>query len=80
MVLIEKAFDKLDRNGEGSVTIDDIKMVYNISEHPELQSIEWKGATGLEAMLNTFSVGKSDSKVGLLKYQVAVIYSIKGEK
>lgn len=34
MNLVERAFKKLDRNGNGIVEIEDIVGVYNASKHP----------------------------------------------
>ena len=30
------AYDKLDKNGDGTVTLDDIKMAYDVSYHPDV--------------------------------------------
>ena len=30
------AYDKLDKNGDGTVTLDDIKIAYDVSYHPDV--------------------------------------------
>lgn len=32
--LVEKAFEKLDRNGNGIIEVEDIMGVYNAKKHP----------------------------------------------
>lgn len=36
--LIQKAYQKLDINGDGRVTLDDIARIYDASHHPDVQS------------------------------------------
>ena len=38
LVLVKKAFAKLDKDGSGVVDIDDIRDVYNTSRHPDVIS------------------------------------------
>ena len=64
MALIMRAFDKLDRDGDGVITLDDMKTVYPRHE-PIGQSAEWKDATGIHSILKIFSGGKPDSAVCL---------------
>ena len=33
---IRKAYDKLDINGDGKVTLDDIAQIYDVSQHPDV--------------------------------------------
>ena len=33
---VHMAYDKLDKNGDGTVTLDDIKMAYDVSYHPDV--------------------------------------------
>ena len=35
---IKKAYAKLDVNGDGQVTLDDIAKLYDVSKHPEIVS------------------------------------------
>ena len=34
--LIKKAYQKLDVNGDGSVKLDDIALLYDVSKHPDV--------------------------------------------
>jgi len=36
--LIKKAYQKLDVNGDGRVTLDDIAKLYDVSKHPDVIS------------------------------------------
>ena len=38
LVLVKKAFQKLDKDGSGIVDIEDIRDVYNASKHPDVLS------------------------------------------
>ena len=65
MALIMRAFEKLDRNGDGVITLDDMKTIYITRHEPLGQSAEWKDATGIHSILKIFSGGKPDSMVCL---------------
>ena len=39
--LVDKAFQKLDRTGDGYVTIHDLKGAYNVTHHPKFKSGDW---------------------------------------
>ena len=36
--LVEKAFAKMDKTGDGVVTVEDLKHVYNVKYHPDFQN------------------------------------------
>jgi hypothetical protein len=36
--LVDRCFDKLDRNGDGVLRINDIKGVYSAKNHPDVRS------------------------------------------
>ena len=36
--LIDKAYAKMDVTGDGIVTLDDLKKVYNVKQHPAYQN------------------------------------------
>jgi len=38
LALVKKAFAKLDRDGSGIVTVDDVRDIYNASKHPDVMS------------------------------------------
>jgi len=39
--LVLKAFNKLDKTGDGVITVDDLKGVYDVTKHPKYVSGEW---------------------------------------
>ena len=36
--MVEKAYAKMDKNGDGTVTVEDLKGVYNVSRNPNYLS------------------------------------------
>lgn len=36
--VVRRAYNKLDANGDGTVKLDDIAMVYDASKHPEVHA------------------------------------------
>jgi Ca2+-binding EF-hand superfamily protein len=34
--LIDRAYKKLDKNGDGTVTLEDVAKIYDASEHPDV--------------------------------------------
>ena len=69
LALVVQAFKKLDVTGDGVVTIEDIKMIYNTEDldDPHLKKIEWKGAPGLNSLVKYFTRSVGNNKVYLLK-------------
>lgn len=63
--IIDKAFGKMDRNGDGAITVEDLKSVYSVTEHPKYQSGEMTKNEILTAFLNNFEGGRgnNDGKV-----------------
>lgn len=51
---VHKAFQKLDVDKSGTITIDDLKGVYDVSAHPKVISGEWSDDQALEAFLANF--------------------------
>lgn len=52
--LVDRVYDKLDRNHDGTVTIDDIKDVYNASKHPDVMTKRKTENEILAEFLDTF--------------------------
>ncbi|KAI8509955.1 PREDICTED: calcyphosin-like protein [Branchiostoma belcheri] len=52
--LIALAFRKLDKTGDGVVTVEDLKGVYNASQHPKFRSGEWTEERVFQEFLKTF--------------------------
>lgn len=62
--IIEKAFEKLDKSGDGVVTIDDLKGSYDVRSHPEYQNGSKTETQLLNEFLRKFEEGGSiDGKV-----------------
>lgn len=36
--VVSQAFDKLDRTGDGKVTVEDLRGVYSAANHPDVRS------------------------------------------
>ncbi len=62
--LITKAFNKLDKNKDGKITIDDLKGVYDVKRHPKYLNGEWSEDQILRKFLETFDTkGNEDGVV-----------------
>lgn len=62
--VIEDAFKKMDRSGDGIITIDDLKHVYNVKANSRYISGEETEETILKKFLNNFEQqGAADGKV-----------------
>jgi len=62
--LIKKAFDKMDKSGDGVVTAPDLKGVYNVSLHPKYQNGEWTEDQVFKHFLQSFEFpNDADGKV-----------------
>ena len=68
--LVKKAFDKLDRNKNGIVELDDIKGVYNAKFHPDVKLGKKTEEEVLSDFLDTFELhysllhpGSRDKKI-----------------
>ena len=42
--LIDQAFKKMDKTGDGKITEADMKGVYDVRHHPKYKSGEWTAA------------------------------------
>jgi hypothetical protein len=55
--LVHMAFDVIDKDGSGIITVDDIRDVYNVSGHPEVIAGTKKPEQVLLELLDNFDVG-----------------------
>lgn len=62
--LVDMAFDKLDKTDDGVVTLEDLKGVYSVNNHPKFQSGEMTEEDILNTVLKKFENNTSvDGKV-----------------
>lgn len=62
--LVEAAFKKLDKTGDGVVTVEDMNGVYNCDKHPQFISGDKSRDDVFKQFLNNFEVnGHVDGKV-----------------
>lgn len=54
--LVKKAFDKLDKNRNGIVEVDDLKGVYNAKFHPDVKLGKKTEEEVLAEFLDTFEM------------------------
>ncbi len=66
--LVKRAYQKLEKNGDGKVTIDDIKMIYNARKHPKVISGERTQDEVLKEYLNNFDVNR-DGELTLEEFE-----------
>uniref|UniRef100_UPI00109F00FD calcyphosin-like protein n=1 Tax=Podarcis muralis TaxID=64176 RepID=UPI00109F00FD len=52
--VIMQAFRKLDKTGDGIVTIEDLRGVYNAKHHPKYQNGEWSEEQVFRLFLDNF--------------------------
>ena len=53
--MIDAAFTKFDRSGDGRVTVEDLRGVYSAEFHPKFQSGEWTEDQVLQNWLDQFT-------------------------
>lgn len=64
MHLVELAFNKMDLTGDGVITLDDLKGVYNCRSHPEYQNGARSESEIMRAWLGKFEhAGVQDGRV-----------------
>lgn len=63
--LINEAFMKLDKTGDGVITVEDLKGVYNVKRHPKFLNGEWTEDQILRQFLDSFDT--PDQKDGTVR-------------
>ncbi len=61
--LVNKAFLKLDKTGDGVITVEDLKGVYNVKFHKKFLSGEWSEDQCLREFLDSFDSDDKDGTV-----------------
>lgn len=61
--VVAAAFAKLDRTGDGVVTVDDLRGVYSGQAHPKVCSGEWTEDEALQQFLDNFDTFEKDGQV-----------------
>jgi len=61
--MIDAAFSKMDKTGDGTITVDDLKLAYNVDRHPKFVSGEKTADELLKKFLDVFQPGDADDKV-----------------
>lgn len=70
LALIRQAFQKMDKTGDGVVTIDDLRNVYSVKAHPQFQSGELAEDQILDKFLSNFDTeNASDGKVRVWNFK-----------
>lgn len=65
--LVIRAFKKLDKTGDGVVTVEDLRGVYNVKKHSKYISGQWSEDQCLGEFLSSFDSSKNkDGIVSLL--------------
>lgn len=67
--VIAAAFAKLDRSGDGVVTVDDLQGVYSGRAHPKVRSGQWTEEEVLRRFLDNFDSSEKDGQVTLAEFQ-----------
>ncbi|XP_070195764.1 calcyphosin-like protein isoform X3 [Littorina saxatilis] len=67
--LIFQAFDKLDKTGDGIITVEDLRGVYNVKKHPKYLNGEWTEDQCLKVFLDSFDSQDKDGKITKDEFQ-----------
>ena len=58
VALVSLAFRKLDKNGDGKVTPEDLVGVFNVKKHPKYLNGDWSEKQIIQSFLETFQIGQ----------------------
>ena len=72
-LIVKRAFQKLDSDGSGEITIDDIRTVYNAAMHPEVIKGNMTEDQVLAQFLNKFEEHSAE-KDGRVSWQEFLTY------
>jgi len=64
MACVRKAYDKLDKNKDGQVTLDDIAQIYDASHHPDVKN----GRPEEEIFMEFMSQWDTQEKDGIVTF------------
>jgi len=70
--IIQQAFNKLDRTGDGLITVEDLKGVYNVKKHPKYMNGEWTEEQCFRKFLDSFDT--PDDKDGTITLDEFINY------
>lgn len=59
--IIDQAFEKIDVDKDGVITVNDLKNVYSVKEHPKYQTGEMSEDELLTEFLNNFEGGRGNN-------------------
>uniref|UniRef100_A0A1I8HJG4 Calcyphosin-like protein n=1 Tax=Macrostomum lignano TaxID=282301 RepID=A0A1I8HJG4_9PLAT len=74
--LIKAAFQKMDKTGDGQITVKDLKGIYNARQHPKYQNGEWSEDQVFTEFLKTFEAPNTTDGVEFLNYYSGISNSI----
>ena len=66
--LVNKAFNKMDKNKDGKIQLDDLKGVYDVRRHPKYLNGEWSEDQILRKFLDTFDTKGNED--GIVSYSL----------
>jgi calcyphosin len=70
--LIKIAFEKMDRYRDGKITVDDMKLIYNVKKHPKYLNGELTEEQCLRKFLDSFD--SENHKDGIVTYDEFINY------
>ena len=80
--MVHQAFDKLDQSDDGKVTVEDLKGVYNVKKHPEVESGDKTEEEVLKQFLEVFEGGSEVRRKKNLYFcrKIQLIFFFKDEE
>lgn len=74
--IVDLAFKKLDKTGDGRITVDDLRGVYNVKYHPRYISGEESEESILNKFLLNFEHGNDDGVVSKPLNSTSYVYML----